>query len=123
MSFVTQGGRPPPHHLLYYRSQTKHLWRFTVTTEENKLAKITVFEQNIDRANFDDKELPTDIHLVEYQVGETLYVDTVRAYKSSDIFDFYYDKITPLGGYIVSITNGYGRVKPKLFTGKGPAQG
>ena len=96
---------------------------FTVTAEENKLAKITVFEQNINRASFDDRELPTDIHLVEYQVGETLYVDTVRAYKTSDIFDFYYDKVTPLGGYIVSITNGYGRVKPKLYTGKGPAQG
>jgi hypothetical protein len=96
---------------------------FTITSEENKLAKITVFEQNIDRANFDDTELPTDIHLVEYQVGETLYVDTVRAYKASDIFDFYYDKLTPLGGDILSITNGYGRVKPKLFSGKGPAQG
>ena len=95
---------------------------FTVTSQENKLAKITIFEQDIDRSNFDDRELPTDIHLVEYTVGETLYVDTVRAYKSVDIFDFYYDKITPLGGVINSITNGYGRVKPKLYTGKGPAQ-
>ena len=39
---------------------------FTVTSHENKLAKITIFEQDIDRSNFDDRELPTDIHLVEY---------------------------------------------------------
>lgn len=95
---------------------------FAVTSQENKAAKIIIFEQNIDRSNFDDRELPTDTHLVEYTVGETLYVDTVRAYKSVDIFDFYYDKINPLGGVIQSITNGYGKVKPNLYTGKGPAQ-
>lgn len=95
---------------------------FTITSQENKAAKITIFEQNIDRSNFDDRELPTDIHLVEYTVGETLYVDTVRAYKSVDIFDFYYDKLNPLGGVIQSISNGYGMIKPKLYTGKGPAQ-
>lgn len=95
---------------------------FTITSQENKAAKITIFEQNIDRSNFDDRELPTDIHLVEYTVGETLYVDTVRAYKSVDIFDFYYDKLNPLGGVIQSISNGYGKIKPKLYIGKGPAQ-
>ena len=94
----------------------------TFTAEENAASKITVFEQNIDRSSFDDRELPTDIHLVEYNVNGTLYVDTVRAYKSVDIFDFYYDKLRPLGGEIVSISNGYGKVKPKLFTGRGPAQ-
>ena len=95
----------------------------TFTHEENAASKITVFEQNIDRASFDDTELPTDIHLVEYTANDKLYVDTVRAYKAVDIFDFYYDKLLPLGGKIISISNGYGRVKPKLFSGRGPAQG
>ena len=94
----------------------------TFTAEENAAAKITVFEQNIDRSSFDDRELPTDIHLVEYTANGTLYVDTVRAYKTVDIFDFYYDKLLPLGGEIIAITNGYGKVKPKLFNGRGPAQ-
>lgn len=95
---------------------------FTITSQENTAAKITIFEQNIDLSTFDDSELPTDIHLVEYEVGETLYVDIVRAYKASDIFDFYFDKVNPMGGVIQAITNGYGKVKPKLYNGKGPAQ-
>ena len=37
--------------------------------------------------------LPTDIHLVEYEVEGKLYVDAIRAYKMSDIFDGYYDKL------------------------------
>ena len=32
-----------------------------------------------------------------------------------DIFDEYYQKVKDLGGVIVSIENGYGRIKPKLF--------
>lgn len=92
------------------------------TAEEKRLLKFTVFDQNIDRENFDDTELPTDIHLVEYTIGEVLYVDSVRAYKKVDIFDVYYDKLKALGGELVSITSGFGRIKPKLFTGKGPAQ-
>ena len=58
--------------------------------------------------------LPTDIHLIEYRIGETLYCD-VRCYKKVPIFDVYFDKLNPLGGKIISITNGYGKIKPKLF--------
>ena len=95
----------------------------TFTAEENRAAKITVFEQDINRASFDDRDLPTDIHLVEYEIDGTLYVDSVRAYKTVDIFDFYYDRVSAKGGSVISITNGFGRIKPKLYTGKGPAQG
>ena len=94
----------------------------TFTTEEKQLLKFTVFDQNVNTADMVDSELPTDIHLVEYEVGDVLYVDMVRAYKMVDIFDVYYDKISAVGGVLNSITNGYGRIKPKLFNGKGPAQ-
>ena len=43
---------------------------------------------------------------------------TVRCYKKVPIFDVYYDKLKPLGGKIISITNGYGKIKPKLFQAK-----
>ena len=88
----------------------------TFTADENRAAKITVFEQNIDRNNFDDRELPTDIHLVEYEIDGTLYVDSVRAYKTVDIFDFYYDRVSAKGGTLNSITNGFGRIKLQAFT-------
>ena len=94
----------------------------TFTAEEKRLLKCNIFDQNIDPKNLDEANLPTDIHLVEYTIGEDLYVDSVRAYKKVDIFDAYHDKLRPLGGKVVSITNGYGRVKPKLFSGRGPAQ-
>ena len=93
----------------------------TFTADEKQLLKFTVFDQNVNPSEMVDSELPTDIHLVEYQVGETLYVDMIRAYKMVDIFDIYYDKLSALGGTLNSISNGYGKIKPKLFTGKAPA--
>jgi len=93
------------------------------TSEEKRLLKCNIFDQNIDPQNLDEPNLPTDIHLVEYEIDGTLYVDSVRAYKKVDIFDPYYDKLSAIGGKLISITNGYGRVKPKLFSGRGPAQG
>ena len=64
-----------------------------------------------------DAELPTDTHLIEYVVdGETTY-DAIRAYKKSNIFDEYWDKFKRDGitAEVISITNGYGRIKPKLY--------
>ena len=89
----------------------------TFTADEKQLLRFKVFDQNIVKANMVDSELPTDIHLVEYEVDGTLYVDMARAYKMVDIFDPYYDKLSAIGGTLISITNGYGKIKPKLFQG------
>lgn len=94
---------------------TQSTMAITFTAEEKQLLKCNIFDQNIDPKNLDDASLPTDIHLVEYEVEGTLYVDSVRAYKMSDIFDAYHDKLSAIGGKVNSITNGYGRIKPKLF--------
>ena len=51
----------------------------TFTAEEKQLLKCNIFDQNIDPKSMDDASLPTDIHLVEYEVEGTLYVDSVRA--------------------------------------------
>lgn len=64
-----------------------------------------------------DPELPTDTHIIQYVVdGETSY-DAIRAYKKSAIFDLYHDKFKRdnITATIVSISNGYGRIKPKLY--------
>lgn len=95
----------------------------TFTKDEKQLLKFKVFDQNVDPKGINDSDLPTDIHLVEYEVDGTLYVDMARAYKMVDIFDAYYDKVSSLGGTLLSITNGYGKVKPKLFNGPTPADG
>ena len=61
------------------------------------------------------KGLPNDLHLVEYTLDGKTHYDGVRSYKMVSIFDLYYDKLTPLGGEILSIKSGYGNIKPKLF--------
>ena len=59
-----------------------------------------------------DKQLPTDLHLVEYTLDGEFQADGVRAHAMVDIFDFYHD----LGAKVSRISSGYGQIKPKLFT-------
>ena len=91
-----------------------------IWTAEDKQAalrrEVTIFSENVEESFFEQKHLPTDIHRVEYVIGEETVVDAVRAYKMVDIFDVYYDKIAPLNGSIAQMTNGYGTIKPKLWT-------
>lgn len=94
------------------------------STDERQSLKINIFDQDVDKDNIAHKELPTDIHLVEYSINNRLYCDSVRAYKKADIFDAYYDKLYSYSlsegavFEIHSITSGYGSIKPKLWQGK-----
>jgi len=78
------------------------------------MLKCQLVEQNICPDSFDDTELPTDVHLVKYSIGNKTFHDAVRAYTKVDIFDAYYDKLDGQG-VIHSIVSGYGRIKPKLY--------
>lgn len=59
-----------------------------------------------------DKQLPSDIHLVEYTLDDEFQADGVRAHTMVDIFDFYHD----LGAKVSRISSGFGSIKSKLFT-------
>ena len=91
-------------------------------SEEDRIAadrcgvKIFIVNTTEEDVIAENKTLPTDVHLVEYTVGGETYYDAPRAYKTVDIFDAYYDKLAPIGGKIVSIRNGYGNIKPKLWS-------
>ena len=63
------------------------------------------------------KDLPTDLHLVYYVRDGEAQVDGVRAFKKSDIFDFYYDYLLEASDsfQITAIENGYGCISPRLF--------
>jgi len=78
------------------------------------LIKCQLVEQNIAVDTFDDKELPSDVHLITYSMDNHKFVDAIRAYTMADIFDVYYDKLDGKG-VIHSITSGHGRIKPKLY--------
>ncbi len=78
------------------------------------LGNIQVHAQEINPDEFDDKGLPTDIHIVVYTVnGKTLY-DAVRAYTKVDIFDAYYDAVKGTGS-VIDIRSGYGTIRPNLY--------
>lgn len=91
-------------------------------TEEDRIAadrcgvKIFIVNTTEEDIVAETKTLPTDVHLVEYTVGGETYYDAPRAYKASDIFDAYYDRLAPIGGRVISIRNGYGNIKPKLWS-------
>jgi hypothetical protein len=86
---------------------------------------ITLFERTTSEEVWAlDKDLPSDTHLIEYTEDNVLLVDAARAFSKVDVFDFYYDQLShkaangEIGTFsIVSITNGLGLVKPRLWNG------
>ncbi|MAH29423.1 MAG: hypothetical protein CL959_01910 [Euryarchaeota archaeon] len=79
-----------------------------------------------------DADLPSDVHLVRYwprsplreqqaaaaglDQDDLIAVSGIRAFKMSDIFDALWDA----GFDVLEITQGYGKIKPKLFGYQAP---
>jgi len=82
-------------------------------TKEEKV-KIQILDQEIDLDKFDDKGLPTDVHIVTYTFDGETKCDVVRGYTMVDIFDAYHDKVRN-HGKVVKIESGYGNVRPNLY--------
>ena len=81
----------------------------------NDLKKIQILSQNIAVSELNDKELPSDTHIIEYRIGNKVFTDAVRAYTMVDIFDAYFDKLSKVNGEITRIKSGFGNIKPKLY--------
>ena len=77
--------------------------------------KIEMHAQEVDPDNFDDKGLPTDIHIVMYVIGGKTLYDAVRGYTKVDIFDAYHDKLKSQNGSVLDIRSGYGNIRPNLY--------
>jgi len=103
-------------------NEATHDYMIEFTPEELRRSKIHVVARGIQKMSFDDKGLPSDIHMVDYKVGEQIYTDVVRAYTKVDIFDEYYLKVKNIGGKIMAIQNGYGNVRPNLYGKIGKAK-
>lgn len=84
------------------------------STEELRKIKCHILEQGISPDKFDDKELPTDVHIINYKIGSENHFDVVRAHTMVDIFDAFHDKIKDIG-QIISIKSGFGKISPKLY--------
>lgn len=61
------------------------------------------------------KTNPSDLHVVEYMIGDTLYCDAARSYRTSKIFNVFYDRLKEVDGKIISITQFHGRINPRLW--------
>ena len=77
-------------------------------------SKIQLVQEGIDLNAFDDKELPSDTHIVRYLQEGKEQVDAVRAYTKADIFDEYYDLLGK-DNPILEIKSGFGYVKPIMY--------
>jgi len=78
------------------------------------MTKVQLVEENVDPNNFEDKNLPTDVHLVTFTLDGNTQVDAVRAYAMVDVFDDYYDRINDKGT-VLKIESGFGKIKPRLY--------
>tara|TARA_R100001224_G_scaffold113906_1_gene102121 strand:+ start:5146 stop:5409 length:264 start_codon:yes stop_codon:yes gene_type:complete len=78
------------------------------------MTKIQVVAESICPDTFDDRQLPTDVHIITFTKDGERQFDAVRAYTKVDIFDEYYDKLGK-DNPIHSIESGYGRIRPKLY--------
>ena len=86
---------------------------------ELKKNDVILVRENTDEKTIvlDSKELPTDIHLVEYTVEGETKIDAVRAFKMADVFDAYYDFGVKS---VTAIKTGYGSIRPNLWKSPKP---
>lgn len=88
-----------------------------------KQSVVTVFENTTEQEVLElNKDLPTDLHLIEYEENNQFFLDAVRAYKKSDVFDIYYDRLNEKAKNneitsfsILSVRNGYGSILPRTW--------
>ena len=78
------------------------------------MTKIQLLAEDVDVNNFDDAELPSDVHLVTFIQDGVTHIHAVRAYTKVDIFDVFYDKLKDQAE-ILSIESGYGKIRPNLY--------
>ena len=76
--------------------------------------KIQIIQEGICPDTFDDKQLPSDLHIITFTKDGKRQFDAVRAYTKADIFDEYYDKLGK-DNPIHSITSGHGSIRPNLY--------
>jgi len=90
------------------------------SAETKRTMQCKIVDQDINPDEIKDGELPTDVHLVKYFCNGTEVHDLVRAFKMVDIFDPYHDTLRPLGGKVISIKSGFGKILPRMFGAPAP---
>lgn len=77
--------------------------------------KVRFIHENCDKNLSENKSLPYNSYLIEYELEDGLHYDIVQSVKVVDIFDHYYDKYK---SKLKKITQSSGNVNPKVWNGK-----
>jgi len=125
--FKTFGLTTPTHHntriilvqTLESQTNMESIWSKEDLKEAERREVKIIYENFSSPSQLDEKGLPSDIHIITYEIDGETRLDAARAYKMVDIFDVYYDKLR-LNGKVVDIRSGYGLLKPKLWKGEIP---
>lgn len=95
------------------------IWSKEDLKEAEKREVKIIYENFLNPSQLDEKALPSDLHIITYEIDGQTRLDAARAYKMVDIFDVYYDKLRT-NGRVIDIKSGYGLIKPKLWKGEIP---
>jgi hypothetical protein len=76
-----------------------------------------VIQENCDKLDAKNSQLPSDAHLVSYMRGGIVSYDITRSSKIVNIFDMYWDKF---GNDLKKIEWADGRVNPRLWGYQAP---
>lgn len=96
-----------------------NVWTDEEKNQSHKDGVIFLLENTtLEEVKKEDSNLPNDSHLIMYYIEsiDKKFYDVVRAHKMVDIFDIYHSKMKAIGGMILSIDSGYGKVNPKLWS-------
>ena len=76
-----------------------------------------ILQEKCTKQDAKNKQLPVDSYLVTYMIDGNIFYDIIRASKTVNIFDMYYDKF---GNCLKSMEWTDGRINPRLWGYKPP---
>jgi hypothetical protein len=80
---------------------------------------IKILHQDCDPNLANDRDLPYDAYLVQYEDDDTIKYDITRCSKRVEIFDHYWDRYRE---GLKSFKQSEGRVNPKLYGNQPPEE-
>jgi hypothetical protein len=99
------------------KENTQEVW----SSQERETSKsrygCEILQEKCTKQDAKNKQLPVDSYLVTYMIDGNIFYDIIRASKTVNIFDMYYDKF---GNCLKSMEWTDGRISPRLWGYKAP---
>ena len=103
------------------KTSTKETLKQVWSNQEKESSKsrygCEILQEKCAKEDAKNKQLPVDSYLVTYMIDCNIFYDIIRASKTVNIFDMYYDKF---GNCLKSMEWTDGRISPRLWGYKPP---